>query len=178
MLDVPLRIRFSELASFRMDPAVHRYLPLQPVRTTQRECFMRICFHHLRALALVCLVAVLVGRPMRAETKQQSDRREAVTVQVKIERQDAALPPALKQQNFRLLENGAPQNITGFRKSGSEYTITYNAAHRAQDNSSRKIKVELVDDTGQPLKMRNENGKDVKYSVIAREGYKAKQQVE
>jgi hypothetical protein len=38
--------------------------------------------------------------------------------------------------------------------------------------------VELVDETGHPLKMKDEKGKDVKYQIVAREGYKAKQQVE
>jgi hypothetical protein len=38
--------------------------------------------------------------------------------------------------------------------------------------------VELVDETGHPLKMKDEKGKDVKYQIVARDGYKAKQQVE
>jgi len=60
----------------------------------------------------------------------------------------------------------------------NEYSISYHPTNKAEDGSYRKIKVELVDETGQPLKMRNEKGKDVKYQVMAREGYKAKQQVE
>lgn len=60
----------------------------------------------------------------------------------------------------------------------NQYSISYHPTNRAQDGSYRKIKVELVDGTGQPLKMRNEKGKDVKYQVVAREGYKAKQEVE
>jgi len=60
----------------------------------------------------------------------------------------------------------------------NQYSISYHPTNRAQDGSFRKIKVELVDESGQPLKMRNEKGKDVKYQVVAREGYKAKQQVE
>ena len=60
----------------------------------------------------------------------------------------------------------------------NQYSISYHPTNRAHDGSFRKIKVELVDDSGQPLKMRNEKGKDVKYQVVAREGYKAKQEVE
>lgn len=60
----------------------------------------------------------------------------------------------------------------------NQYTIAYHPTNRAQDGSFRKIKVELVDSNGQPLKMRNEKGKDVRYQIIARDGYKAKQQVE
>lgn len=61
----------------------------------------------------------------------------------------------------------------------NQYTIAYRPTNRSQDGGFRKIKVELVDpESGQPLKMRNEKGKDVKYQIIARDGYKAKQQVE
>ena len=36
-----------------------------------------------------------------------------------------------------------------------------------------------MDATGKPLKMRDEkSGKEIKYQIVAREGYKAKQQVE
>lgn len=60
----------------------------------------------------------------------------------------------------------------------NEYSISYHPTNRAQDGSYRKIKVELVDGTGKPLRMRDQKGKEVKYQVFAREGYKAKQQVE
>jgi VWFA-related protein len=60
----------------------------------------------------------------------------------------------------------------------NQYSIAYRPTNSAQDGSYRKIKVELVDETGHPLKMRDQKGKEVKYQIIAREGYKAKQQVE
>lgn len=60
----------------------------------------------------------------------------------------------------------------------NQYSLAYHPTNSAQDGSFRKIKVELVDDTGHPLKMRDQKGKDVKYQIVAREGYKAKQQVE
>jgi len=60
----------------------------------------------------------------------------------------------------------------------NQYSLAYQPTNPAQDGSFRKIKVELVDATGHPLKMRDEKGKDVKYQIIARDGYKAKQQVE
>jgi len=60
----------------------------------------------------------------------------------------------------------------------NQYSLAYHPTNSAQDGSYRKIKVELVDETGHPLKMRDQKGKEVKYQVVAREGYKAKQQVE
>lgn len=60
----------------------------------------------------------------------------------------------------------------------NQYSLAYHPTNAAQDGTYRKIKVELVGPDGQPLKMRNEKGKEVKYTVIAREGYKAKREVE
>jgi len=40
------------------------------------------------------------------------------------------------------------------------------------------VKVYLVDAEGKPLKMQDEKGKPVKYSIIARDGYRAKLPVE
>ncbi|MBZ5524109.1 MAG: VWA domain-containing protein [Acidobacteriia bacterium] len=63
-------------------------------------------------------------------------------------------------------------------KVRNTYSISYHPTNRNEDGSFRKIKVELIDDQGGPLRMKNEKGKDVKYQVVARDGYKAKQQVE
>ncbi|MGC2697880.1 MAG: VWA domain-containing protein [Candidatus Angelobacter sp.] len=60
----------------------------------------------------------------------------------------------------------------------NQYSLAYHPTNPAQDGSFRKIKVELVDASGHPLKMRDEKGKEIKYQIIARDGYKAKQQVE
>jgi VWFA-related protein len=60
----------------------------------------------------------------------------------------------------------------------NQYTISYHPTNRAQDGSYRKIKVELVNPDGTPAKLKNEKGKDVKYQIIAREGYKAKPEVQ
>jgi VWFA-related protein len=61
----------------------------------------------------------------------------------------------------------------------NQYAIAYHPTNTAQDGSFRKIKVELVDETGHPLKMRDQKtGKELKYTIVARDGYKAKQQVE
>lgn len=60
----------------------------------------------------------------------------------------------------------------------NQYSLAYHPTNSSMDGTYRKIKVELVDESGHPLKMRDQKGKEVKYQVISREGYKAKQQVE
>jgi len=59
-----------------------------------------------------------------------------------------------------------------------QYTITYHPTNPKLDGSYRKLKVEVTAENGEALKIRDQKGKDVKYQVIAREGYTAKHQVE
>jgi len=60
----------------------------------------------------------------------------------------------------------------------AKYELVYHPTNAKQDGSWRKIRVELVDDEGQPLRMQDEKKKPLKYDVIARDGYRAKQEVE
>jgi VWFA-related protein len=60
----------------------------------------------------------------------------------------------------------------------NQYLLTYRPTNNKQDGTFRKLKVELVGPDGQPLVVQNEKGKKLKYKVIAKEGYRAKQVVE
>jgi Ca-activated chloride channel homolog len=61
---------------------------------------------------------------------------------------------------------------------GNQYTITYTPSNMAHDGTFRKIKVELVDTNGKPLPMKDEKGKPLKYTIVAKAGYKAPREVE
>jgi VWFA-related protein len=60
----------------------------------------------------------------------------------------------------------------------NQYMLYYRPTNPAQDGSYRKLKVELKAPDGGPLTVQTEKGKKLKYQVIYREGYRARQVVE
>jgi VWFA-related protein len=60
----------------------------------------------------------------------------------------------------------------------SKYQLIYHPSNAKQDGSYRKLRVALVDEEGQPLHIQDEKHKPLKYDIIAREGYRAHQEVE
>jgi len=68
------------------------------------------------------------------------------------------------------------QSIAGDIRN--QYMLAYHPTNPKLDGSYRKLKVEVVAPEGGPLKVRDQKGKDLKYLIIAREGYTAKHVVE
>jgi VWFA-related protein len=60
----------------------------------------------------------------------------------------------------------------------NQYQIAYHPTNPKLDGTYRKLKVEVVAPDGGPLKIRDQKGKDVKFQIIAREGYTAKHEVD
>lgn len=59
-----------------------------------------------------------------------------------------------------------------------EYMIAYHPTNPKLDGTYRKLKIEVVAANGGPLKIQDQKHKEVKYQVIARDGYTAKHTVE
>ncbi len=79
-------------------------------------------------------------------------------------------------RNYKPIFQGElPDIFTQINESiRNQYVLTYRPTNTKADGAYRKVKVYLVDNEGRPLKMQDENGKSLKYSVIARDGYKAR----
>ncbi len=61
----------------------------------------------------------------------------------------------------------------------SQYTLSYHPSNTTRDGKYRRLKVDLVNPAnGEPLKITDEKGKAIKYSVIAKVGYTAPREVE
>ncbi len=60
----------------------------------------------------------------------------------------------------------------------SKYELVYHPTNAKQDGTFRKIRIELVDEEGQPLRMQDEKHKPLKFDIVARDGYRARQEVE
>jgi len=61
----------------------------------------------------------------------------------------------------------------------SNYVMTYTPANQTRDGKFRKIKVELINpETNQPLPIKDEKGKPIKYQIVAKTGYTAPRAVE
>jgi len=61
----------------------------------------------------------------------------------------------------------------------NQYVITYSPSNQARDGKYRKIKVELINpETNEPLPVKDEKGKPIKYQIVAKSGYTAPRKVE
>jgi hypothetical protein len=63
----------------------------------------------------------------------------------------------------------------------SKYQLIYKPANSKQDGTYRKLRVMVVDAEGKPLRIEDSSDKKhrpLKYDIIARDGYNAKQEVE
>ena len=83
------------------------------------------------------------------------------------------------QSYFPIFQGALPEVFQSINAAiRNQYVLTYHPTNTAQDGTYRKIHVELIDREGQPLKMVDEKNKQIKYSVIARDGYRARMPVE
>jgi len=81
---------------------------------------------------------------------------------------------------FPRFEGEYPQIFQMLHQSlRNQYVLTYQPSNTKHDGAFRKIKVELVNPaTNEPLPVKDEKGKPIKYQIVAKSGYKAPRAVE
>ena len=80
---------------------------------------------------------------------------------------------------FPRFEGELPEDFRDIGTSiRNQYSLAYKPTNVKTDGTYRKLKVELVGPDGVPLKIRDQHGKDLKVTIIAREGYTAKHVVD
>lgn len=91
----------------------------------------------------------------------------AVTVEVRVMlKKTRQFVPGLKSSNFRVFDQNVEQRIESFHEAaGGKYELIYNLTSVPQDKIMPQVRVELVNDRGQPLRMQDEKHKPLDYIV-------------
>jgi VWFA-related protein len=84
------------------------------------------------------------------------------------------------QAFFPKFEGEMPTVFQGIHQAmRNQYVLSYQPSNTKHDGTFRKIKVELVNPaTNEPLPVKDEKGKPIKYTIVAKGGYKAPRSVE
>ncbi|MGA3373649.1 MAG: VWA domain-containing protein [Terracidiphilus sp.] len=130
----------------------------------------------------VTIFAISTGGYVRAMTEGRGGMRESM-------REMDYLQADNEMKTFASLTGGQwysprfigelPDDFSSINQNiRSKYQLVYHPTNSKQDGTYRKLRVELVDDEGKPLRIQDEKQKPLKYEIIARDGYRASQQVE
>jgi VWFA-related protein len=160
----------------------HKYIILI---SSGRDTFSKInldqCLKKIKATPNVSIYAISIGRALR----EMADARGMVgpIMSTDFLQADNQMNTFAKltggRAYFPRFEGELPEIFRDIAADiRNEYNLAYHPTNTKLDGTYRKLKVELVGPDGSPLKVKDQKGKDVKYQVIAREGYTAKHQVE
>ena len=160
----------------------HKYVILI---SSGRDTFSKInldqCLKKIKATANVSIYAISIGRALR----EMADARGMVgpIMSTDFLQADNQMNTFARMTGgrayFPRFEGELPEIFRDIAADiRNEYNLAYHPTNTKLDGSYRKLKVEVIGPDGSPLKVKDQKGKDVKYQVIAREGYTAKHQVE
>ena len=80
---------------------------------------------------------------------------------------------------FPRFEGEMPSIFQGIQQAlRNQYQIGYSPTNLARDGKFRKIKIQLVNPQGDPLSIKDEKNKPIKYQIVAKAGYTAPRVVE
>jgi Ca-activated chloride channel homolog len=113
----------------------------------------------------VSILEFITVRSPRGDTIDSLQARNALTTIAKYSGGQAYFP------RFEGELPGIYQQIAGQLRT--QYSLGFMPSDPAREGRFHKIKVDLVDDDGGPLRITNEKGKQVKYRIVSRDGYYA-----
>jgi VWFA-related protein len=160
----------------------HKYVILI---SSGRDTFSKInldqCLKKIKATSNVTIYAISIGRALR----EMADARGMVgpIMSTDFLQADNQMNTFARMTGgrayFPRFEGELPEIFRDIAADiRNEYNLAYHPTNAKLDGTYRKLKVEVVGPDGSPLKVKDQKGKDVKFQVIAREGYTAKHQVE
>lgn len=160
----------------------HKYIILI---SSGRDTFSKInldqCLKKIKATPNVSIYAISIGRALR----EMADARGMVgpIMSTDFLQADNQMNTFARltggRAYFPRFEGELPEIFRDIAADiRNEYNLAYHPTNAKLDGTYRKLKVEVVGPDGSPLKVKDQKGKEVKYQVIAREGYTAKHQVE
>jgi VWFA-related protein len=160
----------------------HKYVILI---SSGRDTFSKInldqCLKKIKATPNVSIYAISIGRALR----EMADARGMVgpIMSTDFLQADNQMNTFARMTGgrayFPRFEGELPEIFRDIAADiRNEYNLAYHPTNAKLDGTYRKLKVEVVGPDGSPLKVKDQKGKDVKFQVIAREGYTAKHQVE
>jgi VWFA-related protein len=154
---------------------------------TGRDTFSKLSFDKVlkkvKATPGVTIFTVSTGGMARVMSEGRgrgigAQMREMDYLQADNEMKTFASSTGGKWFNFRF-EGELPDIFKEINQNiRNKYQLVYHPTNSRQDGKYRKLHVELVDAEGRPLQIADEKHKPLKYDIIARDGYSAKQEVE
>jgi len=117
------------------------------------------------AIYPVSILEFITVRSMRGDTINSLQARNGLETIAKYSGGQAYFP------RFEGELPGIFEQINGQLRT--QYGLGFVPTNPAKDGKFHKLKVDLVDDQGNPLRIVNQKGKVVKYRIVARDGYYA-----
>ncbi len=161
----------------------HKYLI---VIASGRDSFSKLTLDKIlkkvKSTRDVTIFTISTGGAIRAMTEGGGGMRGSIrdldNLQADNEMKTFASLTGGKWYSFRFMAE-LPDIFSSINQSiRPKYQLIYRPINAKQDGTYRKLRVELVDEEGKPLQIQDEKHKPLKYDVIARDGYRARQEVE
>jgi Ca-activated chloride channel homolog len=117
------------------------------------------------AIYPVSILEFLTVRSPRGDTIDSLQARNALNTIAKYSGGQAYFP------RFEGELPGVYQQVAGQLRT--QYSLGFMPTDPSKDGKYHKVKIDLVDDSGNPLRITNQKGKQVKYRIVSRDGYYA-----